>query len=156
MGHDREERLQAEEMNTPIVQPYLMFAGRCEEALEFYKSTLGAEEVMLMRFRDAPEKPPEGQLAEGWEDKVMHCGFRVGESLIMASDGCNSNNAGFSGFSLSVTMPDEAAARKAFGALSEGGEITMPIDGTFWSPCFGMVTDKFGVGWMVTVPEVKA
>ena len=140
-------------MKAPIVQPYLMFSGRCEEAMEFYKSALGAEEVMLMRFKEAPEPPPEEMRVDGWEDRVMHAAWKIGESLIMASDGCESDGAGFNGFSLSLTMPDEAAARKAFDALSEGGRITMPIGKTFWSPCFGMVTDRFGLGWMVTVPE---
>lgn len=143
-------------MSTPtssaLVQPYLFFSGRCEEALELYRSALGAEVEMLMRYKDSPEQPPEGMLSEGFQDKVMHCSFRVGTTVLMASDGCGEAEA-FSGFSLSVTLPDEAAARRAFDALAEGGKVTMPLGKTFWSPCFGMLTDRFGLGWMVTTPQ---
>ncbi|MGV3533753.1 MAG: VOC family protein [Chthoniobacteraceae bacterium] len=143
-------------MSTPtssaLVQPYLFFSGRCEEALELYRSALGAEIEMLMRYKDSPEQPPEGMLSEGFQDKVMHCSFRVGTTVLMASDGCGEAEA-FSGFSLSVTLPDEAAARRAFDALAEGGKVTMPLGKTFWSPCFGMLTDRFGLGWMVTTPQ---
>lgn len=137
-------------MNTPVVQPYLNFHGRCEEALDFYKRAVGAEVDMLMRFRESPE-PPGMDLPEGHDDKVMHCSFRVGESLLMASDGCGGPDA-FQGFSLSLTLPDESEARRAFDRLAEGGQIDMPLGETFWSPCFGMVTDPFGLHWMVTVP----
>lgn len=138
-------------MKTPIVQPYLNFSGRCEEALEFYRSAIGAEIGMVMRFRESPEETP-CPLPDGWGEKVMHCAFTVGGSLLMASDGCGESEA-FSGVMLSLTMPDEDSAKGAFGALEAGGEILMPIGKTFWSPCFGMVRDRFGVGWMVTVPE---
>lgn len=138
-------------MNTPVVQPYLNFGGRCEEALEYYKHTIGAEQVALMRFKESPDEPPM-PLPEGWGEKVMHCAFQVGESLLMASDGCGEEEK-FSGIMLSLTMPDEATARKVFDALAADGEVFMPIGKTFWSPCFGMVGDQFGLGWMVTVPE---
>ena len=146
-------------MSTPkstIVQPYLFFGGRCEEAVAFYESALGAKTVMLMRYKDAPEQPPEGMLAPNYGDKVMHASFHVGESLLMASDGCGGpDEPKFGGFSLSFTAPDADAAKRAFAALSEGGSVTMPLGATFWSPCFGMLTDKFGLGWMVSVPEEK-
>lgn len=135
---------------TTIIQPYLFFGGRCEEALAFYKSAIGAQVDMIMYHRDSPDQPPPGMLQPGYEDKVMHASFRVGESLIMASDGCG-EGAKFGGFSLSLSLPTEADAQRAFAALSEGGSVTMPIMKTFWSPCFGMLEDKFGVGWMVTV-----
>jgi PhnB protein len=138
--------------SSSVVQPYLFFSGRCEEAVEFYRNALGAEVEMMMRYKDSPEQPPEGMLAEGYQDKVMHCSFRIGTSVLMGSDGCGEAE-NFSGFSLSVTVADEAAAQRAFTALSEGGKVTMPLGKTFWSPCFGMVTDRFGLGWMVTVPE---
>lgn len=137
-------------MTTPYVEPYLHLAGRCEEALEFYQRTLGAEPVMVMRFKESPEPSPM-PLPEGWDEKIMHCGFKIGSSLIMASDGCGGGEAP-GGFSLSLTMPDEEAAKQVFEALAEGGKITMPPGRTFWSPCFGMVADRFGVHWMVTVP----
>jgi PhnB protein len=90
-------------------------------------------------------------LPPGSEDKVMHASFKVGDTDVMLSDGRCSGQLSFAGFSLSVTAPDEAAARRMFSALAEGGSVTMPIGKTFWSPCFGMLTDRFGVGWMVTV-----
>lgn len=140
-----------------LIQPYLFFRGQCEEALDFYQSTIGAETLMLMRYHEAPEQPPAGMLAPGFEKKVMHAAFRIGESTVMASDGCGGpDERGFDGFSLSLTLPDEAEARRAFAALAEGGSVTMPIAETFWSPCFGMLTDRFGLGWMVTVPEMKS
>ena len=145
-------------MTTSQIHPYLFFDGRTEEAIEFYTAALGAKLAMLMRFDEAPDAPPPGMLPEGWEKKVMHSAFHIGESMVMASDGCGGDggegNCG--GFALSVTLPDEAAALGAFAALSEGGTVTMPIGKTFWSPCFGMVQDRFGVKWMVTVPENEA
>lgn len=125
-------------MTQPLVQPYLFFGGRCQEALEFYQSALGAEIEMLMRFRESPDPVPEGMLAPGFEDKVMHAAFRIGGSTLMASDGCG-GQVKIEGVSLSLA------------ALAEGGEVTMPLDKTFWSPRFGMVTDRFGVGWMINV-----
>jgi PhnB protein len=142
-------------MTTPtsasVIQPYLFFGGRCEEAIEFYRTAIGAEVEMLMRHKDAPEQPPEGMLPAGYENKVMHCSLRIGSSVIMASDGCGDAGT-FNGFALSITLPDEAAAKRAFAALAEQGKVDMPMDKTFWSPCFGMVTDRFGMSWMVSVP----
>ena len=137
-----------------LVQPYLFFDGRCEEALEFYARTIGAEVQMKMRFKESPEPCPPEMVPPGSEDKIMHAAFTVGESLLMASDGRCQSQAKFEGFSLSLTVPDEAEARRVFAALSEGGEVEMPLEKTFWSPCFGMLTDRFGIGWMITVMEV--
>jgi PhnB protein len=139
----------------PVIQPYLFFGGRCEEAIAFYEKTIGAKVIMLMRYKEAPEQPPEGTLAPGYADKIMHAAFQVGDTVVMASDGCGPEGAKFVGFVLSLTMPTEAEAQRAYTALADGGSIAMPLGPTFWSPCFGMVTDKFGLGWMVTVPEVK-
>jgi len=134
------------------VQSYLFFNGNCEEAVNFYKQALGARVDMLMRYKEAPEPPPPGMVPPNWDDKVMHTSFWVGESMVMASDGCESGGGPpFKGFSLSITAKDEAEAKKVFNALSAGGKVTMPLDKTFWSPCFGMLTDKFGVNWMVSV-----
>ena len=133
------------------ITPYLFFGGRCEEALAFYRDALGAEVEMLMRHDQSPEKPPPGMLQPGFEKKVMHATFRVRGVPLMASDGCGEVSK-FDGFRLSLSVPTEADARRAFDALAVGGTVQMPITKTFWSPCFGMVTDKFGVGWMVTVP----
>ena len=139
-------------MTQSIIQPYLFFRGRCEEALEFYTSTIGAQVDMVMRFNESPDPLPPDMLEPGFETKVMHASFRVGSSHLMASDGCGEND-NFSGFSLSLTVATAAEAERCFTALSEGGQATMPLGKTFWSPCFGMLKDKFGMGWMVTVPE---
>ncbi len=140
-------------MNTKVnVQPYLFFNGRCEEALEFYKKHLGASVDFLMRYKESPEPPQPGMVPPGFENKVMHATFRVGASTLMASDGCSADKATFDGFSLSLAVPAEADAKRAFAALSDGGQVRMPLAKTFWSPCFGMVQDKFGIGWMISVP----
>lgn len=134
------------------IQPYLFFEGRCEEAIEFYKRAVGAEVLMRMRFRDSPEPPPPGAVPPGSEDKVMHACLRIGETEVMASDGGCSEAASFQGFSLSLSVADEAEADRVFAALAEGGEVRMPLGRTFFAPRFGMLADRFGVGWMVIVP----
>lgn len=137
-------------MNLPILQTYLTFGGRCQEAVDFYCAALGAKLEMLMRFKESPERPPPGTMPPDWGEKVMHASLLFGGTRLMASDGCGESK-GFGGFSLSLNPPDEAEARWLFAALSEGGQVTMPLGKTFWSPCFGMLTDRFGVGWMVNV-----
>jgi len=117
---------------TKLIQPYLFFGGRCEEALAFYKKAIGAEVVFLMHYDESPEPVPPGRLAPGFEKKVMHATFRVGESTLMGSDGCDADSK-FCGFSLSLSVANEAEARVAFGALSEGGQVGMPLARTFWS-----------------------
>ncbi|MEY2528166.1 MAG: PhnB protein [Verrucomicrobiota bacterium] len=139
-----------------FVHPYLFFGGRCEEALEFYRNAVGAEVVMLSRFKESPE--PQPNMPECFEEKVMHASVRIGGTMLMASDGMCDGKANFEGFSLSITVPDEAEATRAFAALSEGGLVTMPLAKTFWAPQFGMLQDRFGVGWMVSVmhkPEAR-
>jgi len=133
------------------IEPYLFFNGRCEEAVEFYKKALGAEVLMLMRFKDSPEPPAPGMVPPGSDNKIMHLCMRVGDANVMDSDGHCSGQTSFQGFSLSLTAADEADAKRKFAALAEGGQVQMPLAKTFWSPCFGMVADRFGVGWMVTV-----
>ena len=134
------------------IQPYLFFDGRCEEALEFYRKTVGAEVKMLMRFKDSPEPAQPGG-APGSADKVMHACFQIGDTQIMASDGECSGKPSFKGFSLSLTVADEAAAKRAFTALGDGGQVQMPLTKTFFSPSFGMLADRFGVSWMVFVAQ---
>ena len=137
-------------MTNTLVQPYLFFGGRCEEALAFYRTALGAEVDFFMLYKDSPEPQPPGMLAPGFANKVMHATFRIGGTTLMASDGCE-EGVGFEGFSLSLAVPTAAEADCAFAALADGGEVRMPLTKTFWSPCFGMVTDRFGLGWMVSV-----
>lgn len=132
------------------IEPYLFFEGRCEEAIEFYRRALGAEVQMLLRYSDSPQPPPPGMLPPGSENKVMHASFRIGETLVMGSDGhCNKSGPSFQGFSLSLSAKDDAEAKRLFGALGEGGEVTQPLTKTFFASSFGMVKDRFGVQWMV-------
>jgi len=138
-------------MSTIAITPYLMFSGRCDEALEFYVKALDAKIEMLMRFNQSPEPAPPGVLPPGFENKVMHASFRVGDICLMASDGCDTTSH-FDGFRLALSVSTEADAHRAFNALAEGGNVDMPLTKTFWSPCYGMVTDRFKVGWMVMVP----
>ena len=137
------------------VQPYLFFEGRTEEAVEFYKKALGAKVEMLMRNKDSPEPPAPGMCPPGSEDKVMHACVRIGDTPVMASDGRCTGKPSFQGFSLSVNAADDADAKRKFAALSEGGQVHMPLGKTFFSPCFGVVADRFGVSWMVIVEPGK-
>jgi PhnB protein len=130
------------------VQPYLFFDGRCEEAIEFYRSTLGAETTMMMRFKDNPDP---SMCAPGTENKIMHASFRVGDTILMASDGRCEGKLDFQGFSLSLTVLNEAEAERLYASLADGGQVQMPLAKTFFSPRFGMVADRFGVSWMVIV-----
>ncbi len=138
------------------IQPYLFFDGRCEEAIRFYQDKLGAEVTMLMRFRDAPQSagparegcaPPAGS-----ENKVMHASLRIGDAMVLMSDGQCQGKPQFQGFSLSLTAPDDASAKRLFNALSDNGQVVVPLDETFFASSFGMVADRFGVTWMVYVP----
>jgi PhnB protein len=138
------------------VQVYLFLNGRCEEAVEFYKKALGAEVIMLMRFKDSPEPPQPGMVPPGSEDKIMHTSLRIGDAIVMASDGRCEGRPTFQGFSLSLAVANEAEADRLFAALAEGGQVQMPLAKTFWSPRFGMVSDRFGVGWMVSVAAQPA
>lgn len=133
-------------------QIYLFFDGRAEEALDFYKKTLGVEVEMLMRYKDAPPEAKEG-CAPGSENKIMHSSFKLGDQRVMASDGYAKGKPEFKGFSLSLATKDESEAEKVFARLSDGGQVQQPLIKTFFSPKFGMVQDKFGVGWMVLVGQ---
>jgi PhnB protein len=131
------------------ILPYLNFDGRCDEAIEFYKRALGAKVEMLMRFKEAPEQPPPAMRPPGIEDKVMHASLRIGESLLMASDGRCTGQTKFAGINLALSAANAAETQRYFTALSEGGNVTMPLAKTFFSPSFGMLTDRFGINWMI-------
>jgi len=135
------------------IQPYLFFEGRCQEALDFYRRAIGAEVTALMRFKESPDP---SMIQPGSEDKVMHASFRVGDATIFASDGRCGGKASFEGFALSLTVANEAEADRLFGALVDGGQVIMPLTTTFFSPRFGMTTDRFGVTWMVNVMHAEA
>jgi PhnB protein len=155
---EREERLRAQAGQRPAppipVQPYLNFEGRCEEALDYYREALGAEVKMLLRYADGPPPSPEGcsgMLPPGSEKKVMHAEFRIGDTTLMASDCFCSGKPSFQGFSISLTPPNDAEAKRLFDALAEGGEVRQPLIETFFASSFGVVADRFGLGWMITV-----
>lgn len=134
------------------IEPYLFFNGRCEEALGFYQQIFGARQTFLMRHGESPEPSPT-PLPPGWEDKVLHASLRIGETVLMASDGCGPEAPAIQGISLSIELPDVQTVARVFDALAEGGSVQMPLDKTFFSPCFGMLVDRFGVSWMLIVNE---
>ena len=131
-----------------LVEPYLFFDGKCEEALEFYRHAIGAEVTALLRWKDSPDP---AMTMPGAADKVMHSRLRIGDTTVMASDGRCQGKPDFQGFSLSITAADAAEADRLFAALGEGGQVQMPLSETFFSPRFGMVADRFGVSWMIYV-----
>jgi PhnB protein len=135
------------------VQPYLMFDGRCEEALEFYRKAVGAKITALMRYKEMPEPKSPEMCPPASAEKVMHSSFTIGETTLMASDGNNGGKPVFQGISLSLLAADEAEANRLFTALGDGGQVQMPLGKTFFSPAFGMVADRFGVSWMVVVMQ---
>jgi len=130
------------------IQPYLFFDGRCEEAIEFYRKALGAKVDALMRFKESPDQ---SMIAPGTGEKVMHASLRIGDTTVMASDGRCEGKPSFQGFALSIAAKSEAEADRMFAALSDGGQVQMPLSKTFFSPRFGMAADRFGVSWMILV-----
>ena len=138
------------------IQPYLFFEGRCGEALDFYRTALGAVVLGVMRYRDSPVPPGDGMIPPGSLDKVMHASFRLGDTVVMCSDGHCSGQANFHGMSLSITLPDAEGAGRLFAALSEGGEVQMPLTQTFFAQSFGMVADRFGLSWMILAAPQEA
>ena len=132
------------------VQAYLFFDGRCDEAIDFYKKSVGATVDMLMRFKEAPDQ---GMVSPETKEKVMHCAFHVGDTQILASDGHCAGKPIFQGSALAITVSSDAEAERIFGALGDGGQVQMPMSETFFASRFGMVADKFGVGWMVLNPK---
>ena len=131
------------------VEPYLMLSGRTEEALAFYNQAIDAKTVMVMRFAESPDKNHPIPLPPDWDKKIMHSAMTVGDTTVMLSDGMSAEAVSFAGVTLSITADDETQAKRLFDALAVGGKVFMPLGKTFWSPCFGMVSDKFGVSWMV-------
>lgn len=129
--------------------PYLFFNGRCEEAIEFYKSALGAKVDMLMRFSESPEQSKNPECVPSDPNKIMHASWRVGDAVMMGSDGITGDKPEFKGFALSLTAKSEAEAKTMFEALAKGGKVTQPLVKTFFSPAFGMLQDRFGIGWMI-------
>jgi PhnB protein len=136
------------------VHAYIFLGGRCEEALEFYKKSIGAEVTSLLRWKDSPDaamKPP-----PGYEEKIMNASFRIGDTELMADDGMGEKHAEFKGMMLAIEVADDAEAQRVFTALGQDGKVTMALAKTFWTSSFGMLTDQFGVPWMVSVAAPKA
>jgi PhnB protein len=128
---------------------HLGFTGNCDEAFAFYEKVFGTKRLMTMKYSDAPAGTP---LPPGANDLVMHTSLPVGSITLMGADAPPGRGKPMAGFQISLEDPDEATVKRLFAALSEGGSVMMPLEKTFWSPLFGMCTDKFGVGWMVSVP----
>jgi PhnB protein len=128
------------------VQPYLMFEGRCDEALKFYQAAIGAEIQMLMRFKESPDQ---SMVSPEAKEKIMHACMRIGDSRVLASDGNCSGSPAFNGVNLTLNASDDAEAEKLFAALAEGGQVRMPLEKTFFASKFGMLADQFGVNWMI-------
>lgn len=128
------------------IQPYLSFAGNCEEAINFYKDALGGEILYIQRYGDSPMK------GKAPDDKVMHCTLKVGETHIMACDNpADMPTSVGSNISLAIGSNDPAGAEGMFAKMADGGNVTMPMQPTFWAERFGMLTDKFGINWMFNV-----
>ena len=128
------------------VQPYLFFDGKCEEAIEFYKSAIGAKVDMMMRFKEAPEP---GHMPPDAGDKIMHAAFKVGDTQVLASDGHCAGKPSFQGFGLALSAKSDAEAEKLFNNVGKGGQVLQPMTKTFFASKFGMVTDRYGIMWMV-------
>ena len=137
---------------TAVIQPYLFFRGRCEEAITYYKATLGAEVVMMMRFKDNPDKPGPDKVSAALDDRIMHACLRIGDTEVLMSDGMRTGPLDFQCMSLSLSVPTATEADQLFDALAKDGTVQMPIGPTFFSPRFGSVADKFGMSWMIMVP----
>lgn len=131
------------------IEPCLFFDGRSEEALAPCERAPGAMVEAKMRCADSPEPVPAGHMPPGGPQKILHASFRVGDACVMIADGAPIGGSGSCGFSLSLDCPTKAEARRIVDALAEGGRIDMPMGRTFLSPCFGVVTDPFGVQSMV-------
>lgn len=144
-------------MTTPnqastTIQPYLFFRGRCEEAIAYYKNTIGAEVVMMMRFKDSPEEPGSHTIPPEMAERIMHASLRIGGAEILMSDGMKSGDCDFDCVSLAVSVASEAECDRIFNGLAADGTVQMPLGSTFFAKRFGAVADKFGVGWMILVP----
>ena len=135
------------------IQPYLAFNGRCEEAIAFYRAALGAEVNLMLRFKQSPDQ---SMVSPENAEKIMHADLKIGDGVVLMSDGMCTGSTKFEGIALSFTVPDEGEAERRFSALADGGEVRMPLTPTFFSPRFGMLQDRFGVGWMIYVAPTEA
>ena len=137
-------------------EPYLFFNGTCREALEAYTKIFGGQTDFLMTAGEMPEGEIPGGIPEDRRDWIMHANLRIGEGQLMMSDNIMETSAPMDGCSVIVELPDTEAAKAAFDALAEGGEVTMPFEATFWSPGFGTVRDRFGIRWMIGTADAPS
>lgn len=135
-------------MSEAAITPYLFFGGRCQEALDYYRDALGAEIGETLLFSQSPVPIPDGFLEPGFESKVMHGSFKLAGAEVFVADGRECGGS-FQGIVLTLTLHSSDEAARLFNALSEEGSVDMPLGPTFYSPLFGMVTDRFGLGWMI-------
>ena len=133
---------------------HLNFGGNCKEAFDFYSKVFKAETPFSMNYGQAPDGG--SMVPDNWKDKVMHTSIPLGSGVLMGCDAPPGRSAPMGGFQVCVEDKNEAEVRRIFDALSDGGIVAMPIQKPFWAPLFGMVTDKFGVNWMVSVPGEHA
>ncbi|MBV8799874.1 MAG: VOC family protein [Alphaproteobacteria bacterium] len=128
------------------INPYLNFNGNCGEAFQFYAKVLGGKDLRIMTFADAPPGMP---VTRETKNQVMHARFRVGDTMIMGSDGPGGRYNKPQGYAVNIGVDTPEEADRIFAALAEGGNVGMPIAETFWAKRFGVVTDRFGTHWMV-------
>ena len=125
------------------VNPYIAFKGNCQEAIDLYRSVLDAELIFSQKWGETPPATPE------MKDYIMHASIKIGDSTIMMCDDPRPEAVTVSNISLSIGLDDTAKAKLIFDNLSDGGKVKMPLDKTFWADAFGMLTDKFGIKWMI-------
>ena|SRR5213593_1180773 len=128
------------------LNPYLSFKGECESAFKFYEQTLGGKITGIMKWGGSPG---ENNVPENWRDKVMHAHLAIGDQALMGADPPLDYYKEPAGFSIALNLKDITEAERIFNALSPGGRITMPLEKTFWASRFGMLTDRFGIPWMI-------
>lgn len=136
-----------------LIQPYLFFAGNCEQAVNFYAQQLNGTIEIMMRYKDIPAEGQQNGPPGADPESIMHARLVIGDNVIMASDGCPADSIGPShrGYSLSIRSENVEQGGEVFTRLAQGGTVTMPFQPTFWAKGFGMLTDQFGVNWMVNV-----
>jgi PhnB protein len=134
------------------LNPYLLFDGDCEAAFKFYEQALGAKTQSLMRFSEAPKQPgaADCRMPAGFNDKVLHARIAIGDQIVMASDAPTGHYDKPSGTRLTLNFDKPSEAERVFHTLAEGGKVDMPIAKTFFAERFGMLSDRFGIPWMIS------
>jgi PhnB protein len=142
----RSVRGERAEENTMQLNPYLHFNGQCEDAFKFYETCLGGKITFMMPHEGTPVAD---QVPAEWGKKILHATLNIGEDVLLGADSPPNHYQKPQGFSVSISTNDPAEADRVFNALAENGTVQMPIQETFWAVRFGMVTDRFGIPWMI-------